>query len=132
MMEVNELMIGDWCAYGVNCKGRVTALTDNLITLSVDGNEINGRYMLMPDMVNPIPLAEDILDNNNFFQDNKYFTLAITKETRIVLKHIDKEDNKWYACVITVFDEIGHAYVHYVHQLQHLLRLCGTNKEIEL
>lgn len=121
-MDYKELMIGDWCAYGVNCKGRVTALTDHLITLSVDGNEINGLYMLMPDMVNPIPLTEEILVNNGFEKFAESQTQFDYTDNDIHLEYwIGDGCFRYYT-----------AEIHYVHQLQHLLRLCGINKEIEL
>lgn len=120
-MEVTDLMIGDWCAYGVNCKGRVTALTDNLITLSVDGNEINGLYMLMPDMVNPIPLTEEILVKNGWRKESTT---------------IDGDYANWHGEIPICQEEDEFNYerieLTYVHQLQHLLRLCGIDKEIEL
>lgn len=120
-MKVTDLMVGDW----VICNH----YQDKPFTKQFGVADFaKGEY----EFCEPIPLTEEILDDNNFFQDHKYFTFGITKETRIVLKRINEEDNKWYAGVITVFDEIGHAYVHHIHQLQHLLRLCGIEKEIEL
>ena len=119
-MDCKDLMIGDWCAYGVNCKGRVTALTDHLITLSVDGNEINGLYMLMPDMIRPIPLTEEILAKNEFvktwngdWQFKEYSTIIISKD--------------YY---VNIFERS--IRVDYVHELQHLLRLCGIEKELTI
>ena len=133
-MEAKELMIGDWCAYGVNCKGRVTALTEHLITLSVDGNEINGLYMLMPDMVRPIPLTEEILVKNGFVG------VELTDSYELNTDYYEIEvwnysDGLWVVNVHWIeFSSTpeSKATVSYVHQLQHLLRLCGIEKEISI
>jgi len=128
-MEAKELMIGDWCAYGVNCKGRVTALTEHLITLSVDGNEINGLYMLMPDMVRPIPLTEEILVKNGWdFRDRQYAIECEEDVQGIVELSRDKDGYYWSIN----WDEYQIIRIHYVHELQHILRLCGIDKEISI
>jgi len=128
-MEAKDLMIGNWCAYGVNCKGRVTALTEHLITLSVDGNEINGLYMLMPDMVRPIPLTEEILVKNGWdFRDRQYAIECEEDVQGIVELSRDKDGYYWSIN----WDEYQIIRIHYVHELQHILRLCGIDKEISI
>lgn len=130
-MEAKELMIGDWCAYGVNCKGRVTALTEHLITLSVDGDEINGLYMLVPDMVRPIPLTEEILVKNGFdrqyYDDgDSYWWAVFDGWFNVNFDHSECSEGE-FRCV-----QFRDLVINYVHQLQHFLRLCNIDKEISI
>ena len=86
-------------------------------------------------------------DNGGFFAyiltlDNVKQCLLDNPNLRLfgkVLFEYEKEDNnikdKW--CRIRVYSEDGFcelssAVVHYVHQLQHALRLAGIEKEIEV
>ena len=137
-MEAKELMIGDWCAYGVNCKGRVTALTEHLITLSVDGNEINGLYMLMPDMARPIPLTEEILAKNFGGYDHIDYDKEgrlpcyFVGNRRIFVDSVMDKGRCFYFCHKDDWAGLHDIEIHYVHQLQHLMRLCNIDKEISI
>lgn len=78
----------------------------------------------------PIKLTEEILVKNGF-ED-------VTEEgDRIrLLGTFDENDNltfvNLYPATIGYGTDIPQLKVYYVHQLQHLLRLCGIEKEIEL
>ena len=75
----------------------------------------------------PIPLTPEILEKNGLandpygchFEEDEYMALEIS---------IEEEGIYW-----TInYNEYGILKLKYVHELQHALRLCGINKEIEL
>lgn len=107
-METKELMIGDW----VYCKekkkyGRVDKLEHDVEDESVE----------------PIPLTEEILKKNGFL-GNDYGEIIIG-EWRIMCDclYVAILHNE-HVCIDTP--------IRYVHELQHALRLCKIDKEIEL
>lgn len=123
-------MIGDWVLYegepyqirrlgiyGVDrdgedypavCVGKPTG-----IGLIVERNEIE-----------PIPLTTEILEKNGF--SNKG-TLWYLEEDNFELEHNNNDSFIWIVGDVYIV-----ALIKYVHQLQHALRLCGIEKEIEL
>lgn len=136
-MKINELMIGDWVSVnGLNLK--VGAIHADEIGVFDPDYKIYWCSDDGLDRIDPIPLTEDILVKNGFERcdyNNKYF---------IIDDAIDLITPKWrggteyYACA-WYQDEFDDLVQHieickcaYVHQLQHLLRLAGVQKEIEL
>ena len=85
----------------------------------------------------PIELTEEILEKNGFVYREEEETCATNAF------HHWQLDGHWFGLNYTQyfrkekkddmprFDVAGIA-IHYVHQLQHLLRMCGIEKEIEL
>ena len=134
-MNYRDLVFGDWVRVIRGYDKHVTY--ERIKGVLGDENEpypvrlFTGETVSLND-IEPIPLSVETLEDNLFFQDHKYFILSITKKTRVVLKCIDEEQNKWYAGIITVFDDIAHAHIKYFHQLQHLLWENGIKKEIRI
>ena len=126
-MKSNELMIGDWVklSKGNWSENRLVGLTDiEMIAESV--------YL-----AEPIPLTEEILEKNGFSLDE--YGEWYEREVSV------KERNYWVNVAfrndgVSVYDlDIltgGRSSIcihkNYVHELQHALRLCGIEKEIEL
>lgn len=88
----------------------------------------------------PIPLTEEILVKNGFEKQGDLYQYHITAGngyTRIDL--IDLQDGLW-SYDIDLYDKFNDSHeIHHnddcflkLHQLQHLLRLCGGEKEITL
>ena len=75
----------------------------------------------------PIELTEEILVKNGFDKDerSKYFHVYTLN-----IKGSYDFDICWSS--VNGFNYEGDFMLTYVHQLQHLLRLCGIEKEIEL
>lgn len=102
-MKATELQIGDWILYG-DKPVKVLQLSEN------------GKY----DWVKPIPLTTEILEKNGWketaywheYQDNKNAIQCCLPELRGKINGI----------------EIEHFKCEYVHQYQHLLRLCGLDE----
>ena len=111
-MKANELMIGDW----VLDTRTGTPLRVNPFMAELEVPEWQ-----------PIPLTPEILEKNGLandpygchFEEDEYMALEIS---------IEEEGIYW-----TInYNEYGILKLKYVHELQHALRLCGINKEIEL
>ena len=140
-MKPNELMIGDWIS--------VMEIPAQVFELSYDNEEKEMTIGILDpqgevyscyygfDHVEPIPLTEEILEENFltqrgewtepvlYFFGNDYIEVSIKEYT----------DGIWEIVV----DEVEMSglpswrmYVSDVHQLQHALRLCNIDKEIEL
>ena len=123
-MNTNSIMRGDWLFY----KGRFNAfpfkveqITKKKIGYHVLPNE-NRMYYLRPNEVFPIPLTEEILTRN--FPNHK----------EIVWFPLDTLPG--YFNIYWEYPSFGDGEIRlniqYVHELQHILKLCNINKEIEL
>lgn len=125
-MKANELMIGDWVVYNgdveytnpIKIEGMDIA-TDMLITSDREDVGFKG--------VEPIPLTAEILEKNGFMKLKANFT------------------PNWYWYVLTqncfLEDRLKDAFhfngsnilkFKFVHELQHALKLCGIEKDIQL
>lgn len=121
--KVNELMVEDWVMY----RGEPIIVFEidyycNRIDTEPDGYD-SIRYINLSD-IQPIPLTSKILEKNGFQQisTNKYIssevTIAVFAEEFLITV---KSENA-----------MGMFTLKYVHELQHVLRLCGIDKKIEL
>lgn len=133
-MRAEDLQVGDWVFIN-DVPLQVGALSDRVGFRDSEGKIYWAQDGF--DRLEPIPLTEEILVKNGFektYTDNElWFTLNNLTVTIVNIRG----SNKWYAgCehysnnssdwVERQFD------CKYIHQLQHLLRLCGVWKEIEL
>lgn len=106
-------MVGDWIEDGYK-KAQVTSITcDGIVETTAAISNI--------EVVDPIPLTEEILVKNGWRKE------PIT---------IDGDYADWYGEIPICQEEDEFNYerieLTYVHTLQHLLRLVGVQKEIEL
>ena len=129
-MDIKSLMIGDWVKpQNVDASFRVGLIGADSVWNDADTHE---WYY---DELEPIPLTAEILEKNgfektwqdNFVYDNEDIGLIITfhpKETNYtngIYDYIDIEKG----CVT-----ITEMPIEFVHQLQHVLRLCEVSIEI--
>lgn len=123
-MNTSSIMRGDWLYY----KGRFNAfpfkveqITKKKIGYHVLPNK-NRVYYLRPNEVFPIPLTEEILTRN--FPNHK----------EIVWFPLDTKPG--YFNIYWEHPSFGDGElrlnIQYVHQLQHIVRMVGLTKEIEL
>lgn len=123
-MKAEELMLGDW-VYGLHPDGsryanpfRISAVDIYPLNRSPRIVTIGG-YGFQEEHLEPIPLTSEILEKNGF-------------------KDIDKGENCDGFDIYWRNENDGYSintqdlHLHYVHELQHALRLCGIKKEIEL
>lgn len=140
-MKANELMIGDWVKTPVDM-GKIQAINatclPNFQTVEVwhkryeDGRRA-GDYICDPLDLQPIPLTPEILEKNGW--KHKYYGIYRQMIGEAITIDIFPE-----GC--SVVDERGSQCRYrlryhlpapkFVHELQHALRLCGIEKEIEL
>ena len=136
-MKANELMIGDWVLY--NGQPKVVQMIDGYGTTELE-NEIlcNGMYH-NPIEVSPIPLTAEILEKNGFVKmDGDHYRYFLAYDNNY---YVGFESVNYYtdACFCNVTKECSDGtqaqskcVYKYVHELQHAMRLCGIEKEIEL
>ena len=112
----------------------------NIIALSNGAKDIN--------KIEPIPLTEEILKKNGFKNDviaqkaiiaegaSNFSVILISEDNRIILNNIDEylnSFNKWHVHIDTEdMRTMCTSEITYVHELQHLLKLCKIEKEIVL
>lgn len=159
-MKAEELMIGDWVlAEGKSVQvtnisvlgGDVIrvinpfmsydiAYASNIIALSKGAKDIN--------KIEPIPITEETLKKNGFKNDviaqkaiiaegaSNFSIILVSEDNRITLNNIDEyinSFNKWHVHIDTEdMRTMCTSEITYVHELQHLLKLCKIEKEIVL
>lgn len=150
-MKANELMIGDY----VNYRGqiiKVTSLYDKGGSNEVGWSDKESVWVNASN-VEPIPLTPEILEKNGFIKDaNKddrftdtYHLLvptgfernSFTIQVSVYKEPIDGVSTLvkcwgWLPPYNRGMNDIHLCSANYVHELQHAMRLCGIEKEIEL
>ena len=126
-MDVKDLMIGDWIEDGYK-KAQVTSITcDGIVETTAAISNI--------EVVDPIPLTENILVKNGFEKNHNDEAPA---EECYFYRLFAKPCGWFDIDAFGLEEELGAEFtyhdinINYVHELQHLLRLCGVDKEIEL
>lgn len=141
-MKATDLMIGDWVTFrddpnipikiwGINEDGTAFAFIDKdreLDEIAID-DEIIG-----------IPLTSEILEKNEIKllevgdnggatparYKNRFEKWEIHTQWKDTYLWYDRQAKYWH------LSNMGAARLHFVHDLQHALRLCGISKGIEL
>jgi hypothetical protein len=131
-MKANELTLDD-LIYGLYPNGeryphpfRIAAVdiyptnrTPRILTV--------GGYGFQEEHLAPIPLTDEILKANGFEYFHKNFA-ALDRESPLQLEMVEWPNEEG----IGLWMLGGVIKIRYVHELQHALRLCGIEKEIEL
>ena len=125
MLTEKEIMIGDWVMYNPNVfiEDEYEPAKEWFPTQINSGEDID---LAIEGCYAPIPITMQILEKNGFRKelddDGVHFRYTlITDGISFSLKY-----------VLSVFEWLGPLDFKYVHELQHVLRLCGIKKEIEL
>ena len=122
-MEAKDLMVGDWVYNTHNRQNeQVAEIGSGLVML-----EYNDLYEY--DEIEPIPLTPEILEKNGWVK-NLYSAESYDNEELECLSLWVGEDGKnkwWWHVGVELVTPIN-----YVHELQHALRLCEIEKEVEL
>ena len=101
------------------------------------GDKGCGGKEVFCDDLRPIPLTQEILEKNGFkwlMTESKCVTYCLKEPNVHATKY--KDNGEWFICVGAAgsikkrFVEVS--CVKYVHELQHALKLCRIEKEIEL
>ena len=129
-MDCKDLMIYDYVKYN-----GVTKIVDAVYLYSVSVHDPSEEWSISEaktysiDDIEPIELTEDILVKNGFdFTKRDYG--VVCKEDKHGDVELSKDENGFYWSINT--DEYKISRIDYVHTLQHLLRLCGVEKELTI
>lgn len=129
-MKTNELTIGDWVRIVdddgcmVNFFSGMIEAIDEIGNVYVKAPGDKTAYPYSVDCVEPINLTSEILERNGF-EDCEFFGRLLYKEWRILCdcSHLAmRHETGWMVDIPC----------HYVHELQHALRLCKLEIEIKL
>lgn len=136
-MKTEELMIGDWVLVEEpteTINAQILAVHKHGITYETNYSGIRATNIMSSDYIHPIFLTEEILVKNGFQKLNdKTFLLkdqieievhSTFSEVYARYEDYDRDYNSYNDCYIEI------AIIHYVHELQHLLRLIGIEKEL--
>lgn len=130
MIKVTDLMIGDWVYASKDEHTIMKVMTINGNTADCTW-DVNNECDMNIDEFEPIPLTPEILVKNGFLKTDDWFSLA-DDYYDIDIKEISdsiwrvRYDNLECSAITNIF------HICYVHEIQHALRLCGIDKEIEL
>lgn len=129
-MEGNKLMVGDWVKYTITgIPARIAGIIKtskecNIYAYVGTGNRLQG---INERDFEPIPITEDFLLKNGFrrkeFKDHNVlmiFNLGMS---------IAKVKTGWFINVSKGNEEVS-KLINYVHELQHILRITGIEKEV--
>ena len=121
-MDSKELMIGDWAEFRPHEGEPFYAQVEGVESCTITRHE-----WFHDTRVFPIPLTDEILANNGFIKknDDRVLYVHINEYNGFCLR-LKPDDYGWYLYnnrLIRVDD---------VHVLQHILRICGVEKEVEL
>ena len=120
-MKNTELMIGDWVILFDKYPAKVEAICDVEVYLL---DEVDLHWHVDYAFIKPIPLTAEILEKNGFVYNDLPFVQAWEQ---FGLALYSSGNGYRIGCgnnVALIIDS--------VHELQHALRLCGIEKEIEL
>lgn len=124
-MKIDELTIGDWVYSSfsdIPCKVQYLELLESgygsVKTSNVDGiKDIASLY--------PIPLTPEILEKNGFtrygqvYANLQQWVGKFGDKRKSLLKNV--RTGEW---------GMNDVWINYVHELQHVLKLCGIEKEL--
>ena len=141
-LNCKSLMIGDLVLYG-QCFAIIKELCNGYVTILCSINGQNEYVKVTYDNIEPIPLTKEILERIGFGSlTDEMFSACETEtysnqELKIYLSHIGCEYNPVQLVVYMGYEPQERVVLRmmpcqYVHELQHALRLCKIEKEIEL
>ena len=122
-MKIEELMARDW---GHNDLGE----TQQVVELREDGAMLYYNDIYPYDDIQPIPLTPEILEENGFVKSERF------EVWKIISDEYELRITPWrFAAIFLDEDgsdkeEFSAPRPKYVHELQHVLRLYGIEKEI--
>lgn len=130
-LNCRTFMIGDWVIY--NGKPiKVENVCEDFINYSPDIPYVQEEFYIEQDELEPIPLTEEILEKNGIKRssyDGKIYGKYFSEDEHGRLEISVNGDDIWWSINC---EEYHILKLNFVHELQHALRLCGINKEIEL
>lgn len=137
-MKANELMIGDWViCHHPTCEPKQIQVNAGLLN-GLERQDLGFQTEESPlfRIVEPIPLTTEILKKNGWWLGEEEYHIESLNATIKQNYYFGNgytirydSDNK--LLIERGFDN-GEMELQYVHELQHALKLCGIDKNIEL
>ena len=120
-IKCRDLMYGDWCCDKHGFQWQIIGVGDDYAYATFEGNEGDPwEFDDKDDQPEPIPITPEILEKNGW-KETEYWHEY--KDGNTIIQY--SLSNIWG---IINGVEIEHFKCEYVHQLQHLLRLCGLDE----
>jgi hypothetical protein len=131
-MKANELMVGDWVKFPIG--------NDKVVDLPyIEGRGICASFAasatLFPveiDKIEPVSLTPEILEKNGWFYPPQSIWMKLDSPYGELWGCEHTDGTLWLYSSAELDKHDAFAEIRYVHELQHALRLCGIEKEIEL
>ncbi len=135
-MKAKDLMIGDWVLCDINAQSDYEFDNVNYKPYQIQNGEdidyANERNKIGDaDVYQPMPISAYILKKSGFHYNGKMFSLFKQGEydSCVYLG----ENSGLFSLIRKDGDlDLNDYFFNYVHELQHVLRLCGVDKEIVL
>ena len=133
-MKANELMIGDWVFY-IHTEDGIAPYKE---VICIQAEDLCRDACIIETHYEPIPLTAEILEKNGFARDEMFSTgwrFRYYENGRGLIYEIQWDSKNDYMEIVSNLAKIGSfdkKGIQFVHELQHALRLCGIDKEIEL
>lgn len=124
-MKANELTVGDFFLYKGNVV-EIVSIDGGTETVWIDGKKVSALRKI--DDLQPIPLTPETLEKNGF-KYNPFGTGFYECKTEYGNITCTKILDCW---LFYINDNMIPNHFHYLHELQHALKLCGIEKEIVL
>lgn len=130
-MEAKELMQFDW----VCLENDPTPRQVDFIRAGEVG--LYWNKIVTPPYIKPIPITPEILEKNGF-KGEMYAFLDISPNLYLEYYYHEHRLREWWTGIdewnnhAEVKEIVFKCQCHYIHELQHALRLCGIEKEIVL
>lgn len=119
-------MIGDWLKF------KHSDLAHKVHGIAGISVRFDNKYWYSVNQLEPVPLTEEIL-NKNFIEKNQSDLWYINDDAFINrTSRIIGNDNSFTALLDSDDSARVAIVIHYVHELQHALKLAKINKEIVL
>ena len=153
-MKPEELQLKDWVCYSKANKyyTRVNEISHTEVPLDDqwyiegmrnDNDKINPNAVeyFAVEILSPIPLTPEILEKNGFeyirfgyIEKEETCAIEALHQWRLENSRFALDDDSWWRSLKDYKHRVkfGGFPLEYVHQLQHALRLCGIDKEIEI
>lgn len=135
-LNINSLMLGDWVKHPKG-QNRITQIQDNRVVFTDYSDDINGACDI--DEIKPIPISSEILEKNGFqkfdfpkVKGQHKWSCQTKAMSWMSLWCRILDDNPSDGWMIEIFSPTSSICVKidYIHELQHAIRLCHIDKEI--
>lgn len=131
-MKANELMIGSYVKFlGKVRKIKSIIKKDTGIEISFEGKN---PVVVSLDVIEPIPITPEILEKNGFTMNTKAKSKKAWQisDNELYVSWWNGRLNTYYKPEVTKSMNHINTDCVYVHELQHVLKLCGIEKEITI